>query len=230
MGTHPIFESDFDCLTGMFKLLVLPLSLAYGHGLSCSDADVKTYVKLTADEQNSNQWSSEEMDLLSNVITYSVNKYNEEVDDDIENFEVQFGDPTSRISFCTTLVKPGLETPIDAAGDVLRKSIYRYKDTIYGAFPQFGEDILVFEGVPKTYELDDNDGLDKWYIPFFVVLGLVLIGVGVGLFLSLRSTSPIEDDTTSLVSQRSVQQEMSDIRKRSVSTHSSVRETTGESL
>lgn len=35
--------------------------------------------------------------------------------------------------------------------------------------------------------LVENEGLDQWYIPFFVVLGLVLVGVGVGLFLSLRS-------------------------------------------
>ena len=35
--------------------------------------------------------------------------------------------------------------------------------------------------------LVEGEGLDQWYIPFFVVLGLVLVGVGVGLFLSLRS-------------------------------------------
>ena len=35
-------------------------------------------------------------------------------------------------------------------GDILRKSIYYNKESIYGAFPTFDESVMSFEGVPKV--------------------------------------------------------------------------------
>merc|ERR1711868_8223 len=37
MGTHPIFESDFDCLTEMTRLPLFSLLLTYGLGQVCED-------------------------------------------------------------------------------------------------------------------------------------------------------------------------------------------------
>merc|ERR1711893_244160 len=107
------------------------------------------------------------------------------------------GQETKRISFCMTL-QDSMDDAIERSSDYLRLSIYENKDVIYGAFPHFDESILVFEGVPKTYELTDDSGLDQWYIPFFVVLGLDILGVCVGLYFSLRS--PAEEDEKSQLS------------------------------
>ena len=38
----------------------------------------------------------------------------------------------------------------EKSGDILRKSIYYNKESIYGAFPTFDESVMSFEGVPKV--------------------------------------------------------------------------------
>merc|ERR1711892_1348724 len=122
---------------------------------------------------------------------YAVQNYTK-IDTDTE-FGIKWGEESKRISFCAELDGfPALNG--EKPGDILRKSIYYNKESIYGAFPTFDESVMSFEGVPKTYVLVESEGLDQWYIPFFVVLGLVLIGVGFGLFMSLRSGG--SDDET----------------------------------
>merc|ERR550519_319796 len=163
----------------------------------CEKGEVKTYLKLTQEEQDSGAWGEKEKELLKNTISYAV----EANDPSVENFGVTWGSETNRISFCMTLTKDGCDQPgsdcqIEEAQDIIRTSVYYNKTLVYGTFEALGwdESILVFEGVPKTYELDSSSGLDPWYIPFFVVLGLVLVGVCVGLYFSLRGS---EDDTKS---------------------------------
>merc|ERR1712096_366551 len=95
------------------------------------------------------------------------------------------------MGFCVQLEDSNCESncePIRNSSDYLRRSIYENKETVYGAFPELSESVLVFEGVPQTYELTDDEGLDQWHIPFFVVLGLVILGVCIGLYFSFRST------------------------------------------
>merc|ERR1711976_316498 len=174
--------------------LILPALIAAQDpgtpGLTCPPNEVKTYVKLTKNQQNEGGlWGTNEQEQLKNVLSYAVRNYTK-TDNQVD---VTFGKQTERISFCSSIPSGSFEKP----GETLRKSIYYNKESIYGAFPSFDESIMSFEGVPKTYVLVESEGLDQWYIPFFVVLGLVLVGVGVGLFLSLRSSpddKEAEDD------------------------------------
>merc|ERR1711976_504384 len=184
----------------MFRLILPALIAAQDPGtpgLTCPPNEVKTYVKLTKDQQNEGGlWGTNEQELLKNVLSYAV-KNCTKTDSQVD---VTFGKQTERISFCSS-IPDSFEKP----GETLRKSIYYNKESIYGAFPSFDESIMSFEGVPKTYVLVESEGLDQWYIPFFVVLGLVLVGVGVGLFLSLRSSpdAEAEEDAQSTKSGKS---------------------------
>jgi len=179
----------------LFKVLFFGGLVA---GEVCEENTVRTYVKLTQQEQDDGElWGDQERDLLKNTISYSVSKYfdNNNINN-MPDLNVNWEAETKRISFCLKLEDATPETPntpIDRSSDYLRLSIYENKDVIYGAFPHFDESILVFEGVPKTYQLSDDGGLDQWYIPFFVVLGLVILGVCVGLYFSLRSPAEEED-------------------------------------
>merc|ERR1712131_458084 len=190
MGTFIATDPELE----MFRLILPALIAAQNNeGLTCSEDKVKTYVKLTQKQQDNNVWGTNEQSLLANVLNYAVKSYT----NTSEDVAITFGTPTNRISFCSSI------TGFDKPGETLRKSIYYNKESIYGAFPSFDESIMSFEGVPKTYVLVENEGLDQWYIPFFVVLGLVLVGVGVGLFLSLRSSPDAEEDAQSTKSGKS---------------------------
>merc|ERR1712131_119101 len=197
MGNRTLFLQQRMIL---FKVLFFGGLVA---GEVCEENTVRTYVKLTKDQQEDGElWGERERDLLKNTISYSVSKYfdNNNINN-MPDLAVNWDNETPRISFCLRLEDATPETPstpIQRSSDYLRLSIYENKDVIYGAFPHFDESILVFEGVPKTYQLSDDSGLDQWYIPFFVVLGLVILGVCVGLYFSLRS--PAEEDEKSQLS------------------------------
>merc|ERR1711893_385079 len=143
MGNRTLFLQERMIL---FKVLFLGGLVA---GDICLPNTVKTYVKLTQEQQDEGKlWGERERDLLKNTISYSVSKYFDSNNiNNMPDFQVNWGQETKRISFCMTL-QDSMDDAIERSSDYLRLSIYENKDVIYGAFPHFDESILVFEGVP----------------------------------------------------------------------------------
>ncbi|CBY15409.1 unnamed protein product [Oikopleura dioica] len=154
---------------------VLLTILAAANGLTCEDGQVKTFFKMTKSEQTSN-WDNIAKDLLQNTLTSAYRKHNSET-----NAVVQWNraDETERVSFCLE-VKDNVS---DDTAKKLRQAIYYLKPNVYGAM-QTNETVLVFDGVPKTYVIEEESR--QWLYPYYAFMGLGLIGIAASLYASVK--------------------------------------------
>ncbi|CAG5096353.1 Oidioi.mRNA.OKI2018_I69.XSR.g14578.t1.cds [Oikopleura dioica] len=152
---------------------VLLAIIAAVRGLTCEDGQVKTFFKMTEAERNAN-WDDVSKDLLRNTLTSAYRKHNND-----QNAEIAWGEETRRVSFCLR-VKDNVN---NESARKIREAIYYLKPNIYGAM-QTNESVLVFDGVPKTYVIEEESR--QWLYPYYAFMGLGLIGIAASLYASAK--------------------------------------------
>merc|ERR1712210_162141 len=176
------------------EMKVLHAILTAAYGLTCETGQVKTFFKMTTSERLLS-WDDIAKDLLKNTLTSAYRKYNSD-----ESAVVQWDRSceTDRVSFCLEV-----ENDVsDVTAQKLRQAIYYLKPNVYGAM-QTNETTLVFDGVPKTYVIEEESR--QWLYPYYAFMGLGLIGITASLYASAKENKieEVEEEESTKMSQKS---------------------------
>jgi len=140
-------------------------------------------------------WDNNAKDLLQNTLTSAYRKYNS---DDSAKVQWNRATETNRVSFCLEIEND----KSDLTAQKLRQAIYYLKPNVYGAM-QTNETTLVFDGVPKTYLIEEESR--QWLYPYYAFMGLGLIGIAASLYASAKENKveEAEEEESTKMSKKS---------------------------